>query len=77
MVKDAEAALNITGQRRSIITKAQGDEDGLPDPIPENLAQEIHETTMELSSWGYEVICSPLWGCGAFGGDPYVKVALL
>ncbi|KAF2964487.1 hypothetical protein GQX73_g9087 [Xylaria multiplex] len=53
------------------------DENGLPDLIPQNLTRELNKATIAFSSGAYEVVHSPLWGCGAFGGDPFVKVALL
>ncbi|TGJ88539.1 hypothetical protein E0Z10_g181 [Xylaria hypoxylon] len=55
----------------------EDDEDGLPDLTPENLTREVDKAAIAFSSGVYEVVCSPLWGCGAFGGDPFVKVALL
>ncbi|KAI0505731.1 poly glycohydrolase-domain-containing protein [Xylaria bambusicola] len=55
----------------------ESDASGLPDLVPENLTREVNKAAIAFSSGMYEVICSPLWGCGAFGGDPYVKVALL
>ncbi|KAI0535454.1 poly glycohydrolase-domain-containing protein [Xylaria digitata] len=56
---------------------AADDENDLPDLIPQNLTREVNKAAIAFSSGAYEVICSPLWGCGAFGGDPFVKVALL
>ncbi|KAI1131109.1 poly glycohydrolase-domain-containing protein [Nemania abortiva] len=55
----------------------EGNEDGLPDLVPRNLAREVNKATIAFSSRPYDVVYSPLWGCGAFGGDPFVKVALL
>ncbi|KAJ8111664.1 hypothetical protein ONZ43_g5566 [Nemania bipapillata] len=55
----------------------ESDENGLPDLAPENLTREVNKAATAFSSGLYEVIYSPLWGCGAFGGDPFVKVALL
>jgi poly(ADP-ribose) glycohydrolase len=55
----------------------ESDENGLPDLAPENLEREINKAAIAFSSGSYRVVYSPLWGCGAFGGDPFVKVALL
>ncbi|KAI0405142.1 poly glycohydrolase-domain-containing protein [Xylaria palmicola] len=55
----------------------EDDGNGLPDLEPENLTRELNKAAVAFSSGAYEVIYSPLWGCGAFGGDPFVKVALL
>ncbi|KAJ2971352.1 hypothetical protein NUW58_g9441 [Xylaria curta] len=56
---------------------AEGNEVGLPDLVPENLTREVNKAAIAFSSGVYDVIISPLWGCGAFGGDPFVKVVLL
>ncbi|KAJ8126511.1 hypothetical protein O1611_g7128 [Lasiodiplodia mahajangana] len=55
----------------------EDDDTGLPDLAPENLAREVNKAAIAFTSGSYECVCSPLWGCGAFGGDPYVKVMLL
>ncbi|KAI1164001.1 poly glycohydrolase-domain-containing protein [Nemania serpens] len=55
----------------------EDDETGLPDLEPDHLAREINKAAIAFSSGPYDVVWSPLWGCGAFGGDPFVKVALL
>lgn len=55
----------------------EDDESGLPDLKPDHLAREINKAAIAFSSGPYDVVWSPLWGCGAFGGDPFVKVALL
>ncbi|KAI0105049.1 poly glycohydrolase-domain-containing protein [Nemania sp. FL0031] len=56
---------------------AEGDETSLPDLAPENLTREVNKAAIAFTSGPYEVVYSPLWGCGAFGGDPFVKVMLL
>ncbi|KAI0483693.1 poly glycohydrolase-domain-containing protein [Xylaria cf. heliscus] len=55
----------------------EGDEDGLPDLTPKNIIRDLNKAAIAFSSGSYEVIYSPLWGCGAFGGDPFVKIVLL
>jgi poly(ADP-ribose) glycohydrolase len=55
----------------------QPDEDGLPDLKPANLDREIRKATLAFSSSQYGTVNCPLWGCGSFGGDPYVKVVAL
>ncbi|KAI1112247.1 poly glycohydrolase-domain-containing protein [Nemania sp. NC0429] len=55
----------------------EDDETGLPDLEPDRIAREINKAAIAFSSGSYDVVWSPLWGCGAFGGDPFVKVALL
>jgi hypothetical protein len=52
----------------------------LPDLIPENLIRELEKAYIgfsALSSLGVDSIVSPLWGSGAFGGDPLVKSLIL
>ncbi|KAJ3572571.1 hypothetical protein NPX13_g5002 [Xylaria arbuscula] len=81
MAQDADTP--VDWRRRTMLfmdaleLDAESDEDGLPDLIPENLNREVNKAAIAFASGPYESICSPLWGCGAFGGDPYVKVALL
>ncbi|KAJ1324366.1 poly(ADP-ribose) glycohydrolase [Microdochium nivale] len=58
------------------------DEDYLPDLIPRNMGRELIKAHLAFSSSlfsgaPYEEIVSPLWGCGAFNGDPFVKALLL
>ncbi|KAI1429725.1 poly glycohydrolase-domain-containing protein [Xylaria sp. FL1777] len=70
------------GQRTMLFMDAleldvEDDADGLPDLTLENLTREVNKAAIAFSSGVYEVVCSPLWGCGAFGGDPFVKVMLL
>ncbi|KAI3324422.1 hypothetical protein HD806DRAFT_67943 [Xylariaceae sp. AK1471] len=55
----------------------ESEENGLPDLAPESLEREVNKSAIAFSSGPYQVVHSPLWGCGAFGGDPFVKVALL
>ncbi|KAI0201598.1 poly glycohydrolase-domain-containing protein [Astrocystis sublimbata] len=55
----------------------EGDELGLPDLSAKNMARELNKAAIAFSSGAYHVIHSPLWGCGAFGADPFVKVVLL
>ncbi|KAK5991259.1 Poly(ADP-ribose) glycohydrolase-like protein [Cladobotryum mycophilum] len=57
-------------------------EDGelLPDLKPENMAREMKKAYTAFSSWSSDegqVVWSGLWGCGAFNGDPGVKVVLM
>ncbi|KAI0428458.1 hypothetical protein F5Y09DRAFT_343658 [Xylaria sp. FL1042] len=63
-------------RRRSKLDVEDG-ADGLLDLIPENLTREVNKAAIAFSLGVCEVVWSPLWGCGAFGGDPFVKVALL
>lgn len=49
----------------------------LPDLIQCNMDREITKALLAFSSGPYKEILSPLWGCGAFNGDPFVKVLLL
>ncbi len=56
---------------------AAANETGLPDLVPENLSREINKAAIAFSSGVYDVVFAPQWGCGAFGGDPFVKMMLL
>ncbi|KAM0562856.1 hypothetical protein ACHAPJ_001696 [Fusarium lateritium] len=49
----------------------------LPDLHPENIDREIRKATIGLASYKGDRIFTGLWGCGAFGGDPGVKLILL
>ncbi|KAF4340388.1 poly(ADP-ribose) glycohydrolase [Fusarium beomiforme] len=51
--------------------------DGLPDLSPENIDREINKATYGFSSYRGNDIFTGLWGCGAFGGDPGVKLMVL
>lgn len=53
--------------------------EGLPDLAPENIDREIAKSFTAFSSWDATrgVVCSGLWGCGAFNGDPAVKMTAL
>ncbi|KAH7018422.1 uncharacterized protein B0I36DRAFT_335945 [Microdochium trichocladiopsis] len=49
----------------------------LPDLVPQHMEREITKARLAFSSGVYSEIISPLWGCGAFNGDPFVKVIQL
>ncbi|KAF9783067.1 hypothetical protein IL306_010101 [Fusarium sp. DS 682] len=51
--------------------------DGLPDLAPANIDREISKATNGFSSYQGDAIFTGLWGCGAFGGDPGVKLVVL
>ncbi|KAF4950196.1 hypothetical protein FGADI_8344 [Fusarium gaditjirri] len=51
--------------------------DGLPDLSPENIDREIDKAANGFSSYQGNSIFTGLWGCGAFGGDPGVKLMIL
>jgi poly(ADP-ribose) glycohydrolase len=56
------------------------DMNGLPDLQPENIQREIRKAYTAFSSWeseGEANVFAGLWGCGAFNGDPGVKVAVM
>lgn len=56
------------------------DTDGLPDLDAANIAREIRKAYTAFSSWNHSlrsVISAGLWGCGAFNGDPVIKMILL
>jgi poly(ADP-ribose) glycohydrolase len=50
---------------------------GLPDLYPENIDREINKATNGFTSYKGDSIFTGLWGCGAFGGDPGVKLMVL
>ncbi|KAK4129157.1 hypothetical protein N657DRAFT_639721 [Parathielavia appendiculata] len=49
----------------------------LPDLRPENMNREIRKAYTAFSSGGFGEVRTGPWGCGAFGGDPGVKMFLL
>ncbi|KAL6352779.1 hypothetical protein LRP88_13252 [Fusarium phalaenopsidis] len=52
-------------------------EGSLPDLHPENIDREIKKATAGFESYQGDTVFTGLWGCGAFGGDPGVKLAVL
>ncbi|KJZ74022.1 hypothetical protein HIM_06690 [Hirsutella minnesotensis 3608] len=80
------AAIKGSGGRMLFMDALEIDEEacddtqGLPDLKPENRHREIVKAYTTLSSWdaGARVtVWTGLWGCGAFNGDPGVKMTLL
>jgi poly(ADP-ribose) glycohydrolase len=55
------------------------DEGGLPDLTPQNIDREIRKAATAFSSFRGpdRLIYTGIWGCGAFNGDPGVKMTLL
>ncbi|QPC63509.1 hypothetical protein HYE67_005740 [Fusarium culmorum] len=51
--------------------------DDLPDLYLENIDREINKATNGFKSYNGDSIFTGLWGCGAFGGDPGVKLIVL
>ncbi|KAF5249200.1 hypothetical protein FANTH_5466 [Fusarium anthophilum] len=51
--------------------------DGLPDLAPGNIDREIKKAANGFSSYKGNSVFTGLWGCGAFGGDPGVKLLIL
>ncbi|PNY26012.1 Uncharacterized protein TCAP_04052 [Tolypocladium capitatum] len=61
------------------IDEADGGE-GLPDLEPHNLDREIKKAYTAFAAWrspDNSAVWAGLWGCGAFNGDPAVKMTLL
>ncbi|KAM0426704.1 hypothetical protein ACHAPT_008020 [Fusarium lateritium] len=52
-------------------------EGSLPDLLPENIDREIKKAAAGFESYRGDAIFTGLWGCGAFGGDPGVKLVVL
>ncbi|KAK4451389.1 hypothetical protein QBC34DRAFT_54580 [Podospora aff. communis PSN243] len=50
---------------------------GLPDLQPGNVDREIGKAYTAFCSGGFREVRTGLWGCGAFGADPVVKVLIL
>ncbi|RBR25940.1 uncharacterized protein FIESC28_01213 [Fusarium coffeatum] len=49
----------------------------LPDLYPENIDRELNKAINGFTSYNGDSIFTGLWGCGAFGGDPGVKLMIL
>jgi poly(ADP-ribose) glycohydrolase len=49
----------------------------LPDLEPENIDRELRKAVAAFSASASGVVWTPLWGCGAFCGDPAVKMAIV
>ena len=52
-------------------------DDGLPDLQPGNVNREIRKAVIAFSSGHYNEVRTGLWGCGAFCGDPGIKMTAL
>ncbi|KAJ4134959.1 hypothetical protein NW768_004568 [Fusarium equiseti] len=52
-------------------------ESDLPDLYPENIDRELQKATNGFTSYNGDSIFTGLWGCGAFGSDPGVKLMIL
>ncbi|EEU41079.1 uncharacterized protein NECHADRAFT_34348 [Fusarium vanettenii 77-13-4] len=52
-------------------------EGSLPDLHPENIDREIKKATAGFEFYQGNAVFTGLWGCGAFGGDPGVKLIIL
>ncbi|KAF5633508.1 poly(ADP-ribose) glycohydrolase [Fusarium tjaetaba] len=50
---------------------------GLPDLSHENIDRELNKAANGFSSYKGNSVFTGLWGCGAFGGDPGVKLLIL
>ncbi|KAK4185689.1 hypothetical protein QBC35DRAFT_524746 [Podospora australis] len=76
-VRGAEAMVNVVGKGRDIVLDLV-ERAGLPDLIHENMEREINKAYTAFDGY-FEVteIRTGLWGCGAFGGGPEIKVLLL
>jgi poly(ADP-ribose) glycohydrolase len=55
----------------------QTTEPGLSDLIRENVDREIRKACTAFSAGSFGEVRTGLWGCGAFAGDPGVKMLLL
>jgi poly(ADP-ribose) glycohydrolase len=56
------------------------DESGLPDVQPENIQREVRKAYTAFSSWtsgDLATVYAGIWGCGAFNGDPGIKMVIL
>jgi poly(ADP-ribose) glycohydrolase len=51
--------------------------DSLPDLIPANLSRELRKSYTAFSASRIREVRTGLWGCGAFCGDPGIKMILL
>ena len=51
--------------------------DSLPDFVPANLSRELRKSYTAFSTCGIREVRTGLWGCGAFCGDPGIKILLL
>ncbi|KAF4471965.1 poly(adp-ribose) glycohydrolase [Fusarium albosuccineum] len=49
----------------------------LPDLLSENIDREICKAVAGFESYEGDAVFTGLWGCGAFGGDPGVKLIVL
>jgi poly(ADP-ribose) glycohydrolase len=62
------------------IDEVEGSDGILPDLQPNNIEREISKACVAFSAWESDetaTIWSGLWGCGAFNGDPGVKMCIL
>ncbi|KAJ4015184.1 hypothetical protein NW766_005515 [Fusarium irregulare] len=92
-VSGARAMVDVRGQRRNVewntrgrlvfmdalemdmVERSSGND--LPDLYPENIDRELNKAINGFTSYNGHSIFTGLWGCGAFGGDPGVKLMIL
>src|SRR5262249_40731619 len=48
-----------------------------PDLLPPNISREFRKAVVAFSSADCSTVYTPLWGCGAFCGDPAVKMTII
>ncbi|PPQ69621.1 hypothetical protein CVT25_013704 [Psilocybe cyanescens] len=62
-----------------IVTESNSD-DSIPDLDPKYLFRDLHKALIGFSALvqlGIKAVASPLWGAGAFGGNPIIKTLIL
>ncbi|KAK0730906.1 hypothetical protein B0H67DRAFT_54204 [Lasiosphaeris hirsuta] len=59
------------------LVESEAENATLPDFLPGNMEREVRKAYTAFGFGGFDEVRTGLWGCGAFGGDPVVKMLLL
>jgi len=77
MANDSEGGRLVFMDALEMDMVERSSDNDLPDLYPENIDRELSKATNGSTSYNGDSIFTGLWGCGAFGGDPGVKLMIL
>ncbi|KAH7179377.1 uncharacterized protein B0J16DRAFT_169671 [Fusarium flagelliforme] len=77
MANDSEGGRLVFMDALEMDMVERSSDNDLPDLYPENIDRELQKATNGFTSYNGDSIFTGLWGCGAFGGDPGVKLMIL
>ena len=77
MTNDSEGGRLIFMDALEMDMVERSSDNDLPDLYPENIDRELNKAINGFTSYNGDSIFTGLWGCGAFGGDPGLKLIIL